>query len=242
MCSSMISADDTTFEYLTGRPFVPSGALWDAALTTWRDAHSDADAAFDKEITINCNEIVPQVTWGTMPQDVGGIDEVIPAPDSAADPARRRSIERALEYIDLQPGQKLEGIPIDVAFIGSCTNARLSDLEAAADVLRGRKILPGVRALVVPGSTSVKRAAEERGIDRIFREAGYEWRESSCSMCVASNGDVVSAGQRCITTSNRNFEDRQGPRSRTHLASPAMVAAASVTGQITDVRKLLGTR
>jgi 3-isopropylmalate/(R)-2-methylmalate dehydratase large subunit len=240
--AGLISADDTTFEYLAGRPFAPSGALWDAALTTWRDAHSDGDAAFDKEITINCNEIVPQVTWGTMPQDVGGIDEVIPAPDSAADPARRRSIERALEYIDLQPGQKLEGIQIDVAFIGSCTNARLSDLEAAANVLRGRKILPGVRALVVPGSTSVKRAAEERGIDRVFREAGYEWRESSCSMCVASNGDFVSAGQRCITTSNRNFEDRQGPRSRTHLASPAMVAAASVTGQITDVRKLLGTR
>jgi len=236
--AGLIGADDTTFDYIAGRPFAPAGAAWDAALAAWRDAHSDAAARFDREITIDCNAVTPQITWGTSPQDVSGVDECVPAPDGIADPVRRRALERTLDYIDLQPGQHLEGIPIDVAFIGSCTNGRLSDLETAADILRGRHVAPGVRGLVVPGSSSVKRAAEAIGLDRIFRDAGFEWRESSCSMCVAANGDTIDPGQRCITTSNRNFEDRQGAGARTHLASPATVAASAIRGSIAEARKL----
>ena len=181
----------------------------------------------------------PRVTWGTTPQDVIAVDETVPDPSTATDPARRAMMERAVAYIGLTPGQKIAGTPIDVAFIGSCTNGRLSDLEAAAEVVRGRKVAPGVKALVVPGAAHVKAAAEAAGLHRVFLEAGFEWRESACSMCVAAGGDIVPPGKRSISTSNRNFEGRQGPGSRTHLASPAMVAAAAVTGCITDVRTLL---
>jgi 3-isopropylmalate/(R)-2-methylmalate dehydratase large subunit len=181
----------------------------------------------------------PRVTWGTTPQDVIAVDETIPDPSTAGDPARRAMMERAIGYIGLTPGEKIAGTPIDVAFIGSCTNGRLSDLEAAAEVARGRKVAPGVRALVVPGAAHVNAAAEAAGLHKVFLEAGFEWREAACSMCVAAGGDIVPPGKRSISTSNRNFEGRQGPGSRTHLASPAMVAAAAVTGCITDVRALL---
>ena len=237
--AGLIAADDATFQYLAGREFAPKGAMWDAALADWRQLPSDNGAVFDQEIEIDCAAIAPRITWGNSPQDVIGIDEQIPAPDSFADADRRAMAERALRYMDLTPGEPMAGTPIDVAFIGSCTNARLSDLQEAASVARGRKVAPGVRALVVPGSTAVKREAEAIGLDRIFRDAGFEWRESACSMCVAANGDMVQPGKRSISTTNRNFEGRQGPDSRTHLASPAMVAAAAVTGRITDVRRLL---
>jgi 3-isopropylmalate/(R)-2-methylmalate dehydratase large subunit len=236
--AGFVAPDDTTHQYLKGRPFAPQGAAWDEALAAWRALPSDADAVFDREVAIDCNKIRPQISWGTTPQDVIAVDERIPDPAAAGDPERRAALTRALDYLGLEPGKPLEGTKIDVAFIGSCTNARLSDLEAAAAVARGRKVAPGVRALVVPGSAQVKRAAEAAGLDRIFRDAGFEWREAGCSMCVAVNDDQVGPGQRCIATSNRNFENRQGPRSRTHLASPASVAAAAVTGAIADVRKL----
>lgn len=236
--SGMMAVDDTTLQFLSGRPYAPAGANWDRAAAQWRNLVSDDEARFDTEIEIDCNSVAPQVTWGTSPQDVLAVDGRVPDPSGAPDAARRDYIERALAYIGLTPGQPIEGTPIDVAFIGSCTNARLSDLEAAASIVKGRRVAEGVRALVSPGSSAVKRAAEAKGLDRTFREAGFEWRESGCSMCVASNGDVVPPGSRCMATSNRNFENRQGPRSRTHLASPIMVAAAAVTGKITDVRKL----
>lgn len=207
-------------------------------MTAWRGMRSDDDAGFDREITLDCDGLAPQVSWGTTPQDVIGVDQRLPDPATIVDTARRREVARALDYTGLRPGQPIEGVPIDVAFIGSCTNARLSDLQAAAAVLRGRKVAAGLRALVVPGSTAVKRAAEAEGLDRVFRDAGFEWRESACSMCVATNGDSLAPGQRSLSTSNRNFEGRQGPRSITHIASPAMVAAAAVAGCITDPRKL----
>jgi len=236
--AGFVAPDDTTYNYLNGRPFAPEGRQWDEALVAWRALPSDPDATFDREVTIDCSKVRPQVTWGTTPQDVIAVYERIPDPASAGDDVRRTAITRSLAYLGLEPGRTLEGIPIDVAFIGSCTNARLSDLEAAAAVARGRKVACGVRALVVPGSAQVKRAAEAAGLDKIFLEAGFEWREAGCSMCVAINDDQVGPGQRCIASSNRNFEGRQGPQSRTHLASPASVAAAAVTGAIADVRKL----
>jgi len=236
--SGFMAPDDTVFDYLAGRPFSPKAELWDQALAHWRTIPSDDGAAFDREIEIDCDRIRPQVTWGISPQDVGAIDEPIPDPGKIGQPERRASIERALAYMDLRPGTPIEGVPIDYAFIGSCTNSRLSDLEAAARVVRGRKVPAGVTALVVPGSTPVKAAAEAAGLHHVFREAGFEWREAGCSMCVAVNGDIVPPGKRCISTSNRNFENRQGPRSRTHLASPATVAASAVSGRIADVRKL----
>jgi len=235
----LIAADDTTFQYLHGRELSPKGALWDQAVADWRALFGDTDCEYDRDIEIDCSTLRPQVTWGTTPQDVIAVDEAVPDPTSATDPARRAMMERAIAYIGLTPGQKIAGTPIDVAFIGSCTNGRLSDLEAAAEVARGRKVAPGVKALVVPGAAHVKAAAEAAGLHKIFLEAGFEWRESACSMCVAAGGDIVPPGQRSISTSNRNFEGRQGPGARTHLASPAMVAAAAVTGCITDVRTLL---
>jgi len=235
----LIAADDTTFQYLHDREMAPKGALWDQAVADWRALFGDTDCEYDREIEIDCSRLKPRVTWGTTPQDVIAIDEPIPDPSSATDPARRAMMERAIAYIGLTPGQPIAGTPIDVAFIGSCTNGRLSDLQAAAEVARGRKVAPGVKALVVPGAAHVKVAAEALGLDKIFLEAGFEWRESACSMCVAAGGDIVPPGKRSISTSNRNFEGRQGPGSRTHLASPAMVAAAAVTGCITDVRTLL---
>jgi 3-isopropylmalate/(R)-2-methylmalate dehydratase large subunit len=236
--TGLIAPDDATFDYIHGRAYAPKGAMWDRAVTAWRDLPSDDEARFDKEIAIDCTAVGPQVTWGTSPQDVLAVDEPIPMPATVCDAERRAAIERSLSYMAIEPGRPIEGVPIDFAFIGSCTNSRLSDLEAAAKVARGRKVAAGVKALVVPGSTKVKADAEALGLDRVFLEAGFEWREAGCSMCVATNGDIVGPGQRSISTSNRNFESRQGPKSRTHLASPAMVAAAAVTGHIVDLRKL----
>jgi len=235
----LIAADDTTFQYLQGREMSPKGGLWDQAVADWRALFGDTDCRYDRDLEIDCGQIKPQVTWGTTPQDVIAIDQMVPDPSSATDPARRAMMERAIDYIGLTPGQPIAGTPIDVAFIGSCTNGRLSDLQAAAEVARGRKVAAGVRALVVPGAAHVKLAAEALGLDKVFLAAGFEWRESACSMCVAAGGDIVPPGKRSISTSNRNFEGRQGPGARTHLASPAMVAAAAVTGHITDVRTLL---
>lgn len=235
----IVAPDDSTVHYVANRPYAPKGALWDRAVAEWRTLTTDDGAHFDREIAIDCNQIGPQVTWGNSPQETVAIDEPLPDPATAGDSARRQSLERAYSYMNLAPGRTLEGVPIDIAFIGSCTNSRLSDLEAAAQVVRGRKVAKGVTALAVPGSMSVKAAAEAKGLDKIFREAGFEWRNAGCSMCVGSNGDLVPPGKRSISTTNRNFEHRQGPHSRTHLAGPAMVAAAAVSGCITDVRKLL---
>jgi 3-isopropylmalate/(R)-2-methylmalate dehydratase large subunit len=235
-----IAADDTTFQFLHGRRYAPQGQAWDQAVADWRVLYDDTAAQYDTEIDIDCSAIRPQVTWGISPGDVISVDQRIPDPDDVTDPDRRSMMERALAYMDLEPNQPIAGIPIDIAFIGSCTNGRISDLEAAAAIVRGRKVAEPVKALVVPGSAEVKAAAEAAGLHTVFLEAGFEWREAGCSMCVAAGGDIVPTGQRSISTSNRNFEGRQGPGSRTHLASPAMVAAAALTGRITDVRSLIG--
>lgn len=236
----LIAPDEATFAYVKGREFAPTGEAFDRAVASWRRLRSDEGASFERDILIDCATIAPQVTWGTTPEHVAGVGERVPDPASLSDAKRREGVTQALNYMGLEPGMPLAGIPIDVAFIGSCTNSRLSDLEAAAQVVKGRKIAPGVRGLVVPGSMSVKREAEARGLHEIFRAAGFEWREAGCSMCVSINDDVVAPGARCIATSNRNFENRQGPRSRTHLASPVTVAAAALAGHITDVREGLG--
>jgi 3-isopropylmalate/(R)-2-methylmalate dehydratase large subunit len=235
----IVAPDDKTIDYVAGRPFAPTGDFWDQAATSWRALASDAGARFEREFEIDCNQVKPQITWGNSPQDLVAIDEPLPDPSAVGGADRREAMTRALSYMDLIPGRTLEGVPIDYAFIGSCTNSRLSDLEAAAKIVRGRKVHPGVTALVVPGSMQVKAAAEAAGLDRIFLAAGFEWRNAGCSMCVTSNGDIVAPGKRAISTTNRNFEHRQGPQSRTHLASPAMVAAAAVSGCIADVRKLM---
>ncbi|MGR3411314.1 MAG: 3-isopropylmalate dehydratase large subunit [Paracoccus sp. (in: a-proteobacteria)] len=235
---ALIAPDAVTFDWLRGRPMAPQGDAFDAAVTHWRDLHSDPDAPFDREIRIDLSTLAPHVTWGTSPEDALPIDAAIP--DPATDTDRQRGIrrQRALEYMGLAPGQSLEGVPVDVVFIGSCTNGRLVDLQAAADVLRGRRVKPGIRAIAVPGSGIVKAEAEALGLAQVFRDAGFEWREAGCSMCVAMNGDSIGPGQRCASTSNRNFEGRQGRGGRTHLVSPAMAAAAAVTGRLTDIRKL----
>jgi 3-isopropylmalate/(R)-2-methylmalate dehydratase large subunit len=237
--SGLIAPDEATFSYLSGRPFAPQGALWDRAVAAWRLLPSDDGATYDTEIDIACDAIEPQITWGTTPQEVIGISEAIPDPADVA-PERRSPMANAFAYMDLRPGMRMEGLPIDYAFIGSCTNSRLSDLTVAAALLHGRKVAEGVTAFVVPGSTAVKRAAEAAGLDKIFIEAGFEWRESGCSMCQTLGGDFVPPGKRSISTTNRNFEGRQGPNARTHLASPAMVAAAAVSGRIVDIRKFQG--
>ncbi len=234
----MIAPDDTTYEYMAGRPYAPQGKVFDRALTHWRSLPSDVDARFDQEHTIDASRIAPQVTWGTSPQDVIAVDERIPDPARETDPQRRKAMETALAYMGLTPGEKIEGTPIDRVFIGSCTNGRLSDIREAARVVAGRKVASHVRAWVVPGSQAVQRAAEEEALDKIFLAAGFEWRKPGCSMCVGINGDIVPPGMRSVSTTNRNFVGRQGPNARTHLASPAMAAAASVTGRIADVRKL----
>jgi 3-isopropylmalate/(R)-2-methylmalate dehydratase large subunit len=233
----LIAPDQQTFDYVRGREFAPVGAAFEQAVQAWRALRSDPDARFERDVAIDCAGIAPQVTWGTTPAHVAGVDGRVPDPADYADVRQRENAAAALRYMGLTPGMPLEGIPVDVAFIGSCTNSRLSDLQAAADVVRGRHVAPGVRALVVPGSMSVKREAEAHGLHHVFRAAGFEWREAGCSMCVSINEDTVPRDARCIATSNRNFENRQGPGSRTHLASPAMVAAAALRGRITDVRK-----
>ena len=235
----MIAPDDLTYQYLAGRPFAPAGSDWDQALAAWRDLPSDPGAVFDQEVVVDVAAITPQVTWGTSPEHVAGIDARVPDPDAAPDAARKASWTAALDYIGLTPGQPLEGTPVDHVFIGSCTNSRISDLRDAAQVVDGRKVAADTTAWVVPGSQGVKRQAEAEGLDAIFRTAGFEWREPGCSQCVAANGEVVAPGKRAVSTTNRNFVGRQGPRARTHLASPVMAAAAAVTGQITDVRKLM---
>lgn len=233
----MVAPDETTFAFLKGRPYAPSGDHWDQAVAYWRGLPSDHDAVFDREIEIDGSAIEPMVTWGTSPEDALPISGSVPAPQSFADPQRQAAATAAQEYMGLEPGTRLDGIAVDTVFIGSCTNSRLEDLRAVAAVLKGRKaVVPGI---VVPGSGLVKQAAEAEGIDRIVIDAGLQWLESGCSMCAAMNGDVVSPGMRCASTSNRNFVGRQGPGARTHLVSPAMAAAAAVTGHLTDVRKLL---
>jgi 3-isopropylmalate/(R)-2-methylmalate dehydratase large subunit len=234
----MIAADDTTFDYLKGRPYAPKGEMWDKAVEYWRTLPTDDGAVFDREETIDATKIVPMITWGTSPQDVIGVDGHVPDPAKAGDADKKAYLERALAYTGLTPGAAIEDTPIDVAFIGSCTNARISDLRAAANILKGRKVADGIQAWCVPGSGLVKKEAEAEGIDKVFKEAGFEWREPGCSMCVSLGGDKFKQGGRAISSTNRNFENRQGVGVRTHLASPEMVAAAAVTGKVTDIRKL----
>ena len=236
---AIVAPDDRLLEYLHGRPRVPKDALWDQAVAAWRKLRSDDDAVFDRSVSLDAGQIAPMVTWGTSPDQGATIDMAVPDPADESDATRKRSAVRALEYMGLQPGQPLDGLAISHAFIGSCTNGRIDDLRDAARVLRGRHVAPGVRALVVPGSTAVRAQAEAEGIAQVFREAGFEWRQAGCSMCVAMNDDHLVAGDRCASSTNRNFEGRQGPGARTHLMSPAMVAAAAVTGALTDVRRLL---
>ncbi|MGE0848375.1 MAG: 3-isopropylmalate dehydratase large subunit [Hyphomicrobiaceae bacterium] len=234
----MIAPDDTTFAFLSGRPYAPKGEAWDAAVGDWRTLPSDADAAFDREVAIDVARIVPQITWGTSPEHVVGVDARIPDPATVADSDRRNALQAALDYMDLKPGATIAGTPVDWVFIGSCTNSRISDLRAAAAVASGRKVAGSVRAWVVPGSENVKRQAEAEGLDQVFKSAGFEWREPGCSMCLAMNNETVPPGKRSISTSNRNFVGRQGPGARTHLASPAMAAAAALAGHIVDVRAI----
>jgi len=235
--AGLVAPDDTTFAWLHGRPRAPQGADWDRALARWRTLRTDEDARFDREVELDAATLEPMVTWGTSPEHGTGVSGVVPDPSLEKDATRRASMEKALRYMDLAPGQRLAGLPMDRVFIGSCTNSRLEDLRATAAIVRGRKA--AVPTLVVPGSGQVKRAAEAEGLARVFVEAGMRWGEPGCSMCVGQNGDLVEAGQRCASTSNRNFEGRQGKGARTHLMSPAMAAAAAVTGRITDVRELL---
>jgi 3-isopropylmalate/(R)-2-methylmalate dehydratase large subunit len=232
----MIAPDDTTYAYLAGRTHAPKGAEWDKALAYWRTLPTDAGALYDRELMLDASGLAPMVSWGTSPEDSSPITAAVPDPATVSDSERRRRIERALDYMRLAPGTPLADIRVDRVFIGSCTNARIEDLRAAAEVVRGRRAV--VPAMVVPGSTGVKRQAEAEGLDRIFREAGFEWRDSGCSMCGGSNGDLVARGERCASTTNRNFEDRQGPGALTHIMSPAMAAATAVTGRLTDVRTL----
>jgi 3-isopropylmalate/(R)-2-methylmalate dehydratase large subunit len=234
----MVAPDDKTFEFIRGRRYAPKGAMWERAVEAWRTLPSDAHAVFDQEVTIDVETIIPQVTWGISPEHVVGVDGHIPNPAEISDPARRAALETAIDYMGLKPGAPIVGTPVDWVFIGSCTNSRLSDLRAAAEIVRGRKVASGVRAWVVPGSETVRREAVAEGLDKLFTEAGFEWREPGCSMCLAANGEVVSPGQRSVSTSNRNFIGRQGPRARTHLASPVMAAAAAISGAIADVRTL----
>jgi 3-isopropylmalate/(R)-2-methylmalate dehydratase large subunit len=234
----LIAPDEKTFEFLRHRPYAPPGEVWETAVRAWRELPSDVDAQFDKEVVVDIEKIVPQVTWGISPEHVIGVDARIPDPDTVSDPTRRAAFETALDYMGLEPGMPIAGTPVDWVFIGSCTNSRLSDLRAAAEVVRGRRVAAGVRAWVVPGSERVKREAVAEGLDKIFTDAGFEWREPGCSMCLAANGETVAPGQRSISTSNRNFVGRQGQLARTHLASPASAAAAAITGAITDVRRI----
>jgi 3-isopropylmalate/(R)-2-methylmalate dehydratase large subunit len=235
--TGMVAPDDTTYEYLAGRDYSPKGALWDRAVAHWRTLPSDPDAEFDREHTIDMTKVAPQITWGTSPEHVVAVDKAIP--DPATGPEEKRAAwTSALQYQGLEPGKPIEGTKVDWVFIGSCTNSRISDLRAAAEIVKGRHKAAHVTAWIVPGSERVKRQGEEEGLDRIFTEAGFEWREPGCSMCIASNGERVPPGQRSVSTSNRNFVGRQGPGARTHLASPAMAAAAAIKGAIADVRKL----
>jgi 3-isopropylmalate/(R)-2-methylmalate dehydratase large subunit len=238
--AGLIAPDDTTFAYLKGRPMAPSGEMWERAVAYWRTLASDPGATFDRVLDIDAADVAPAVTWGTSPDDVVPITGAVPDPDSYAEPAKREAAAKSLAYMGLRPGERLQDVAVEHIFIGSCTNSRIEDLRAAAAVVKGRRLAGGIRqALVVPGSGLVKRQAETEGLDRIFTEAGFEWREPGCSACLGMNPDKVPPGERCASTSNRNFVGRQGPGARTHLLSPAMAAAAAVTGRLTDVRELM---
>jgi len=235
--AGMVAVDDTTIQYLKGRPFSPSGPEWEQAVITWKMLHSDPDAKFDREVRLEADVISPQVTWGTSPEMVVPVEAAVPDPDKEKDPVRREGMERALAYMGLKPRTPIQDILLDKVFIGSCTNSRIEDLRAAAAVAKGRKVAPNIKvAMVVPGSGLVKAQAEKEGLDKVFRESGFEWREPGCSMCLAMNADRLEPGERCASTSNRNFEGRQGSGGRTHLVSPAMAAAAAIAGHFVDVR------
>lgn len=234
-----VAPDDTTFAYLAGRPYAPKDAAWDRAVAGWRTLASDPDAVFDREVTLDAADIAPMVTWGTTPEDALPVTGRVPDPAMAPDAERRDAMARSLAYMGLTPGTALEDVPVDRVFIGSCTNGRIEDLRSAAAVVKGRKVAAGVDAWIVPGSELVRVHAESEGLDRVFKAAGFEWRYAGCSMCLATNGDTVAPGQRCASTSNRNFIGRQGAGARTHLMSPAMAAAAAVTGRLSDVRRLM---
>jgi 3-isopropylmalate/(R)-2-methylmalate dehydratase large subunit len=235
--AGMIAPDDTTFAYVEGRPHAPSGKAWEEALDTWRGLRTDADAVYDRTVRIDASKLVPHVTWGTNPGMVAPVDGRVPDPNSARSEDDRRSIEQALRYMDLRPLTPIQDIQLDRVFIGSCTNARIEDLRAAAAVIHGKRVHPRVRAMVVPGSHQVKVAAEQEGLDRVFTDAGFEWREAGCSMCLGMNPDILQPGERCASTSNRNFEGRQGKGGRTHLVSPPMAAAAAIEGHFVDIRE-----
>lgn len=236
--AGMVAPDEKTYEFLQGKEFAPKGEAWDQALAYWKSLVTDEGASYDTIVTLNAADIAPQVTWGTSPEQVVGANGVVPAPDTFADAGKRLACEGALKYMDLQPNTKMTDIKIDYAFIGSCTNGRIEDFRAAATVAKGTKVAPGVTAIAVPGSYNVKLQAEKEGLDKIFKDAGWEWRDPGCSMCLAMNGDELKDGQRCASTSNRNFEGRQGKGGRTHLVSPAMAAAAAAAGHFVDISKL----
>ncbi|OAG77715.1 3-isopropylmalate dehydratase large subunit [Acetobacter malorum] len=237
--AGLVAPDDTTFEYVHNRPFAPKGEDFEKAVAFWRTLATDEGAHFDKEVSLRAEDIAPSLTWGTSPETVLPITGTVPDPAQEPDESKRAQMQRMLDYMGLEAGQKIAGTPVDVVFIGSCTNSRIEDLRAAAQVAAGRKVADGVRAMIVPGSGLVKMQAEEEGLDQIFLDAGFEWREAGCSMCLGMNPDKLTPGQRCASTSNRNFEGRQGPGGRTHLLSPAMAAAAAVTGCLTDSRELV---
>jgi 3-isopropylmalate/(R)-2-methylmalate dehydratase large subunit len=238
--SGFVAPDDVTFQWLAGRPYAPQGALWDRALAHWRTLKTEAGSAFDREVVLECTPLSPQISWGTDPSMVLGIEDRVPDPAGVADQGRKAAMQGALAYMGLTPGMTLAGLPVNRVFIGSCTNARLPDLQVAADIVRGHKVADGVVAMVVPGSSAVKREAEAAGLDRVFRDAGFFWGESGCSMCAGGNGDRGEPGERIVSTTNRNFEHRQGPKVRTHLVSPATAAATAIAGRIADVRQIRG--
>jgi 3-isopropylmalate/(R)-2-methylmalate dehydratase large subunit len=236
--AGLVAPDDKTIAYMMGRPYSPKGAAWEQAVSYWKTLPTDAGATYDKEARLDANDIAPHVTWGTNPEQAAPITGRVPNPADEADPMKRAFIERALQYMQLAPGTRLQDVPVQRVFIGSCTNSRIEDLRAAAAVAKGRKVADGVTALVVPGSGHVKHQAEEEGLDRVFTEAGFEWRDAGCSMCMSMNDDKAMNGERVATTSNRNFEGRQGKNAKSHLMGPAMAAAAAVTGHLADVRDM----
>ncbi|MBL4603310.1 MAG: 3-isopropylmalate dehydratase large subunit [Emcibacteraceae bacterium] len=236
--AGLIEPDQTTYDYVKGKPKAPKAAAFEMAVNYWNGLKSDPGAKYDKEVFIDATEIVPQVTWGTSPEDVLPITGVVPSAENISDPEKKASVERALEYMGLKPGEKLTDLIVDKVFIGSCTNGRIEDMRAVAEVAKGRKVADSVEALIVPGSGLVKLQAEQEGLDKIFIEAGFDWRQPGCSMCLAMNADKLLPHERCASTSNRNFEGRQGAKGRTHLVSPAMAAAAAITGHLTDIREL----
>jgi 3-isopropylmalate/(R)-2-methylmalate dehydratase large subunit len=240
--AGLVAPDETTYQYIAGRPYAPKGAEWDAALTRWKQLPTDPGATYDKTITIDASALEPMITFGTNPGMGIPISSRIPDPSTVPDPIERESLAKALRYMDLKPNEPLLGHPVNVVFIGSCTNSRISDLRAAAAVLKGQKVSPSVRVMVVPGSQDIKRQAQAEGLDTIFKEAGADWREAGCSMCIAMNGDQLAPGEYSVSTSNRNFEGRQGKGGRTFLASPLTAAASAITGKVTDIRELLNEK